>query len=599
MADNVAVTPGSGATLAADDIGGVLYGRTKIVLGNDGVNGGDVSSTNPMPVTGALTDAQLRATAVPVSGPLTDAELRATAVPVSDGGGSLTVDGTVAVTGTFWQATQPVSAASLPLPTGAATETTLASIDAKTPALVTTVPFNNSSAPPTRIVGQDVWNCSFASVGSSILSSDFISPIVGTGVGYSQASGSLLITTGTSTNAEFLTRSVQSWRGSLRMRFSLAASQRIANQNLQITLADLIGSALSYNIVSTTLVDVTLTSHGYTSQNVGQFMNLGGITGAAGVPGRYAIQSIPDANTIRFTVAGWPASGTGTLTLFGWNHVKNLINGTVATNALFDTQRRGWASGDVTITINTTAGTGTIVQNDLNGRDCFVMDQVRTSSNTPNFTARGSRYENMPDDDVVLYVFIWSYNGTSAPASTTTWTIGFVSFEKFANLPVYVQGFRANGAANSIAVTTTGTTAVSMATNTPTLAAGTNLAADVGVQYRANATGAGTIAKALSAASTNATVVKASAGRLLGYHLSNTNAAFRYVKLYNVATAPTAGAGTIVGVIALPPNGTVAVSHPGGIGFATGIAYTMVTGAADADATAVGANDIVGHFVFA
>jgi len=37
-----------------------------------------------------------------------------------------------AVTGTFWQATQPVSAASLPLPSGASTEATLALIKAKT-----------------------------------------------------------------------------------------------------------------------------------------------------------------------------------------------------------------------------------------------------------------------------------------------------------------------------------------------------------------------------------------------------------------------------------------------------------------------------------
>jgi hypothetical protein len=57
-------------------------------------------------------------------------------VPISDAGGSITVDGT------FWQATQPVSAASLPLPSGAATaanqtttNTSLASIDTKTPAL--------------------------------------------------------------------------------------------------------------------------------------------------------------------------------------------------------------------------------------------------------------------------------------------------------------------------------------------------------------------------------------------------------------------------------------------------------------------------------
>jgi hypothetical protein len=50
MADNVGITPGSGATAAADDIGGVLYQRVKIVTGTDGVADGDVSSANPMPV---------------------------------------------------------------------------------------------------------------------------------------------------------------------------------------------------------------------------------------------------------------------------------------------------------------------------------------------------------------------------------------------------------------------------------------------------------------------------------------------------------------------------------------------------------------------
>lgn len=77
--------------------------------------------------TGPLTDTQLRATAVPVSGPLTDTQLRASAVPVS---------------GTFFQGTQPVSASTLPLPAGAATSalqttgnTSVGSIDAKTPAL--------------------------------------------------------------------------------------------------------------------------------------------------------------------------------------------------------------------------------------------------------------------------------------------------------------------------------------------------------------------------------------------------------------------------------------------------------------------------------
>jgi hypothetical protein len=52
---------------------------------------------------GPLTDTQLRASGVPVTGPLTDAQLRAAVVPISDGGGSLTVDGTVGAT----QATTP------------------------------------------------------------------------------------------------------------------------------------------------------------------------------------------------------------------------------------------------------------------------------------------------------------------------------------------------------------------------------------------------------------------------------------------------------------------------------------------------------------
>lgn len=36
MADNLAITPGSGATGAADDVGGVLYPRVKISAGQDG-----------------------------------------------------------------------------------------------------------------------------------------------------------------------------------------------------------------------------------------------------------------------------------------------------------------------------------------------------------------------------------------------------------------------------------------------------------------------------------------------------------------------------------------------------------------------------------
>jgi hypothetical protein len=50
MPDNVGYTPGSGATVSADDIGGALYQRMKLVEGADGVNDGDISAANPLPV---------------------------------------------------------------------------------------------------------------------------------------------------------------------------------------------------------------------------------------------------------------------------------------------------------------------------------------------------------------------------------------------------------------------------------------------------------------------------------------------------------------------------------------------------------------------
>ena len=54
MADNVAITPGTGATVAADDIGGILHQRVKISVGADG-SATDVSSAAPMPVADAAT----------------------------------------------------------------------------------------------------------------------------------------------------------------------------------------------------------------------------------------------------------------------------------------------------------------------------------------------------------------------------------------------------------------------------------------------------------------------------------------------------------------------------------------------------------------
>lgn len=100
MADNVGYTPGVGASVAADDIGGNLHQRVKIGVGVDGV-AVDVSSTNPMPVIGTIIqDASASATPVLLVGGKTAAgiakalETNASGhLNISDGGGSITVDG--------------------------------------------------------------------------------------------------------------------------------------------------------------------------------------------------------------------------------------------------------------------------------------------------------------------------------------------------------------------------------------------------------------------------------------------------------------------------------------------------------------------------
>lgn len=102
MSANVQLNPGVGGKLVrTDEIGGAQYELVKITLGVIGVDDGPVSATNPLPVTGVI-----------ATGGLTDAQLRATPVPVS--------------------------AASLPLPTGAATEATLSDIETDVDAILST-----------------------------------------------------------------------------------------------------------------------------------------------------------------------------------------------------------------------------------------------------------------------------------------------------------------------------------------------------------------------------------------------------------------------------------------------------------------------------
>lgn len=94
MADNFTANPGAdGDTFGADDIGGTKFPRSKIIIGDDGVNDGDVSAANPLPVTGtvAVTHAALTELGAAVNGSSqVDVNIAASAATVAVSNAGLT-----------------------------------------------------------------------------------------------------------------------------------------------------------------------------------------------------------------------------------------------------------------------------------------------------------------------------------------------------------------------------------------------------------------------------------------------------------------------------------------------------------------------------
>lgn len=138
MADNVNITQGTGTIIAADDIAGVLHQRVKLSQGADGA-AVDVSSAAPLNVTlantganatpivvdlganndvtvaslplptGAATSALQTQPGVDIGDVTINNAAGASAVNIQDGGNSITVDGTVAVSGTVTVASHAVT----------------------------------------------------------------------------------------------------------------------------------------------------------------------------------------------------------------------------------------------------------------------------------------------------------------------------------------------------------------------------------------------------------------------------------------------------------------------------------------------------------
>lgn len=169
---------------------------------------------------------------------------------------------------------------------------------------------------------------------------------------------------------------------------------------------------------------------------------------------------------------------------------------------------------------------------------------------------------------------------TSIPSVTIGSPVGQTTMS--ASIPVTLASNQSN-----VPVAVQGTATVSVS-NTPSV----TISGTPNVNSQLTATDGDTPFHAISAASTNSTNVKGSQGCLGTISISNTNAAARYFKLYNKATAPTVGTDTPIRTIQVPPNSTVVQAFPNGMSFTNGIGFGATGAMGDSDTTAISAGDL-------
>ncbi|NTT87830.1 hypothetical protein [Tabrizicola fusiformis] len=206
------------------------------------------------------------------------------------------------------------------------------------------------------------------------------------------------------------------------------------------------------------------------------------------------------------------------------------------------------------------------------------------ANNLTNSGVQVARDMNIPNPTKFYRFVIVVENGATAPATTTDWRLHFVNILDATRFDVSPRHAGGNDASRGFPVNVLNTPAV---TFSGTQAVTANPPA--GTEH----------ALANSAATTNATSVKTSAGNITSLMAYNRNAATRYLKLYRKTSAPNVGTDVPAMVIPLL-TGTVFNLDVGllGLRWGTGIAYAITAGEADNDTGAVAAGDVKLHMTY-
>lgn len=637
MADN---TPQNGtASVATDDIGGAHFQRVKLIHGADGTNDGDVSTANGLP-------ALLTANAGPLwpgYGPPSDTGQRSALI---DDDGSLQVRSAVLTDeGTF-----RVNFANTSLFVSIGSVTVSGTTVTGSGFMTADVHFGDyfkiaadadtfcqqiaSIDSDTQITLKAAYTGTTSGTGNRSL----LHPFTGTGGSQSVASGALTLTGGTTASAITGVKRYTDY-GPLVFRARTTVSQRIANQEIHIGLEE---DAATTRWFARFLLDGTTNTTvkcetgrnptGAPSASETQSTTVTLPNGATTATARdYRVELLTES--VRFFVDGVllaehvlviphqhdemtshveirnggtaPASST-TVTvdyITGKNHNKveigvmsdaeKIVASQPPVAEFFYSQAGVIAINTILMTVDcsqirslsiqvASMGTTGVITPEWSNDPAFaqlvagnVISLVAGSGAQATITAAGIYGVPTPARYLRLRL------STATTAGTTTLRVA-----GFQHPSPFVYNTRVSGIDSTVTVAA---------------AAGTAAIGDVGVQYRANATGGASLVSVLSPATPAAATVKASAGRLIGWQLQNSSAALRSVKFFN-ATAPTLGTTSAIFEVDIPAGGRSEINLSGGIGaFSTACTYSVTSakGLTDNTATGLVANDVSGCIFFA
>jgi hypothetical protein len=487
--------------------------------------------------------------------PLTDAQLRAVAVPVS---------------GAFYPATQPVSASALPLPAGAASETTLAEVAAKLPGLSAgrlpvELPAGAASltdgelrASPVPVSVPAIGAADDAQADSDSGSFSLVSlfkrllgklpELINGGVrlaGYDTGDDMIKV------------KSVQKkWRDSFvgtslnaaKWDSSLGAGGAITVGGGTLTLGSGTTAGAETSVMSKETFTVPFRA------NVGITLS----------------QRIANQTFLVEAVSVNPATGVPD----GQHCVALLWDGTTATQAKYRVQNSGATPLDSSASTFPTSASGGFYELEPFADEAWFHGGTLDSTSGRANSYR--RHQQIPEPNAVFKIRLRWLNGGTAPASNTNAVVRYITVQDYAELTAEITAGRGQSVAGQgVGVNVIGTVPVS---GTVTANEGTPVTPSASILN--------------SAASTNGTVVKASAGTIYGVVLANNGASDAWFKLHN-STAVTVGTTAVAMWIKIPAGANVNMQWGSkGLRHSTGICYSITGAVADADTTAIAAGQV-------